>query len=259
VIPYTLPAWLIETLQDVAARHENIGQLGVYDACAGTDDAVPFIVKGYDGVCLACSDPRLGVSQHYHLMSDTPDNINFQQLAESIDYTEDVVDEIIRRRLGVSAETEDRALQAVASRRIVARLDERPTGALALMRQPLVWALLGLAAGAYCGVMVGLDWVITLNAFRGAMSALMLLFPIVVVLNWLGWNSDEHLGGKLGVLAVVGSVAITSIGMFLSPALVLVAPSLVALPLGELASAGALIGLAAGTLCGLAAGRLCRT
>jgi hypothetical protein len=250
VVPYTLPVWLIETLQDVAARHPQIGELGVYDACAGTDDAVPFIVKGYDGVCLACSDPRLGVSQHYHLMSDTPDNMNFQQLAESIDYAEDVVDEIIRRRVGESAASHDRSLLPVDSRRIVARLGERPTGALALLQQPLVWAMLGLAAGACWGMFVGLEWTIALHAFRGAMSALMLLFPIVVVLNWLGWNSDEHMGGKLGVLAVSSAVAITGIGMFLPAALVLAAPSLAALPLSELAAAGAVLGLAGGTTFG---------
>lgn len=257
VVPYTLPAWLITTLQDVAARHPHIGELGVYDACAGTDDAVPFIVKGYDGVCLACSDPRLGVSQHYHLMSDTPDNINFQQLVESIDYAEDVVDEIIRRRLGDASAAGQRALQPVDSRRIIARLDERPTGALALMQHPLVWALLGLLAGAYCGMLVSLEWAIALNAFRGAMSALMLLFPIVVVLNWLGWNSDEHLGGKLGVLAVVSVVAIAAIGLFLPEALVLVAPSLAKVPLPELVAAGASLGGVVGTALGFAVVRRC--
>ena len=86
-----------------------------------------------------------------------------------------------------------------------------------------------------------------------------LLFPIVVVLNWLGWNSDEHLGGKLGVLAVASTVAITGIGMFLPAALVLAAPSLAALPLRELATAGAVVGLACGTFFGLGVAGRCQS
>ena len=113
-----------------------------------------------------------------------------------------------------------------------------------------MWAILGLVGGAYWGVMIGLDWLVALNAFRGAMSALMLLFPIVVVLNWLGWNSDEHLGGKLGVLAVASTVVIAAIGLALPAAIALTVPVASTVSLTHLALAGSATGAVLGALLG---------
>jgi hypothetical protein len=241
VIPFTLPAWLIETLQDVAREHPSIKELGVYDACAGTDDAVPFQAKGYDGVCIACSDPRLGVSQQYHLMSDTPDNINFKQLVESIDFTEDVVDAIMERRLNADPATQN-------NRRIVARLDEKLTGMFALLASPWVWPILGAAAGVYYGAVVGLDWEITLQALRGAVSAMILMFPILVVLDWLGWNPDERIGVNFAALVSVSAVGICALG--------LVTPAFVAWAVPAAAAASTLTAMLVGGAIGMAIGVL---
>lgn len=237
VLPYRIPAWLVETMQDVAKKHENIGELGIYDACAGTDDAVPFIIKGYDGICLARSDPKLGVSQQYHLMSDRPDNVDFAQLAESIDFTEDVVEEVIRRRLA-----EDAPLD---KRRIVATLDERPTGAFAIFTKWWVWPILGAIAGAYYAAVMYLDWPITLHAFRGAMSTLVLWFPISVVLGWLGWHPDEKRGGNLIAFGVVSAVGIGALGMIIPAAAAALLPQFAGLPTSTLAAWGMLIGAVA--------------
>lgn len=234
VLPCTIPAWLVETLQEVAAKNPDIGRLGIYDACAGTDDAVPFVAKGYDGICLACSDPRLGVSQEYHLMTDTPDNVDYGQLITSIDYAEDVIDAVIQRRTADDA-ARDR-------RRIYARLDERLTGAFALFTNAWVWPVLGLAAGAYVGALLTLPWEVALTAFRGALSALILLFPIVVVLDWLGWDPDRRLGANLAVFTVLAVLGITGLGLFVPAAIAIALPDAVlTVARGELSLIGAAI------------------
>lgn len=55
---------------------------------SGASDALPFIVRGWDAVCLSCIDPYIGAPRHYHSPSDTWSNIDEKELDASIDYAE---------------------------------------------------------------------------------------------------------------------------------------------------------------------------
>ena len=242
VLPMGLPAWMIEACQDVAKRHPSIGELGIYDACAGTDDAVPFVAAGYDGLCLACSDPNLGVSQQYHLMSDTPDNMDFDQMIGTVDYVEDLVDEIIARRVAVTPSVDRRK-----ERRVISHLNERATGAYAMLLSPLLWPLLGAAAGLYTALTLDESWPTLLQVFRGSLSALLLLFPLVVLLNRLGWNPDKKLLGNLVVVGVVAALGVTAVGLVSQPAVHAFLPELLAWS----RSTALLCSSGVGLLCGL--------
>ena len=55
---------------------------------SGASDSLPFLVKGWDTVCLSCIDPVIGAPRHYHSTSDTWSNIDERELESSIDYAE---------------------------------------------------------------------------------------------------------------------------------------------------------------------------
>ena len=55
---------------------------------SGASDSLPFLVKGWDTVCLSCIDPVIGAARHYHSTSDTWSNIDERELESSIDYAE---------------------------------------------------------------------------------------------------------------------------------------------------------------------------
>ena len=55
---------------------------------SGASDSLPFLVKGWNTVCLSCIDPVIGAPRHYHSTSDTWSNIDERELESSIDYAE---------------------------------------------------------------------------------------------------------------------------------------------------------------------------
>ncbi|MCA9270263.1 MAG: M28 family peptidase [Planctomycetales bacterium] len=247
VIPFTLPLWLIDILQTVAERHPTIGRLGIYDACAGTDDAVPFVVKGYDGVCIACSDPRLGVSREYHLMTDTPENVDYEKLMNSIDFVEEVVDEVIRRKLEPDV--------ALDPRRVVSHEGEGLTGAFALFTRPWVWPLVGVAAGAYYAAIMHLDWEVAHSAFRGALSALIMWFPLAIVLDWFNWRPDERRSVNWMVFTLLSTIGVAGVGLLAPTVLAALLPGSETAPTTTLAAWGAAAGALVGVVFGLVLSR----
>ncbi len=64
---------------------------------SGASDALPFLVRGWNTVCLSCIDPVIGAPRHYHSVSDTWSNIDERELESSIDYAEKFL-----RKLAVS-------------------------------------------------------------------------------------------------------------------------------------------------------------
>ena len=55
---------------------------------SGASDSLPFLVRGWDTVCLSCIDPVIGAPRNYHSPSDTWKNIDVRELDSSIDYAE---------------------------------------------------------------------------------------------------------------------------------------------------------------------------
>jgi hypothetical protein len=64
---------------------------------SGASDSLPFLVRGWDTVCLSCIDPVIGAPRNYHSPSDTWKNIDERELESSIDYAEKFL-----RKLAVS-------------------------------------------------------------------------------------------------------------------------------------------------------------
>jgi hypothetical protein len=55
---------------------------------SGASDSLPFLVRGWDTVCLSCIDPSIGAPRNYHSVTDTWANVDEQELNSSIDYAE---------------------------------------------------------------------------------------------------------------------------------------------------------------------------
>lgn len=94
ILRQPVPAWLMAAVQRAAdARDQPISS---YELPAGCTDVLPFLVRGYDGLCFVRIDPRTGVPTNYHLPSDRPENLNYQQLAQTIGFVERFVREVVR-------------------------------------------------------------------------------------------------------------------------------------------------------------------
>lgn len=90
---FSMPAapWLLEDIAEVAATDDRFGPVKPFDIPSGGTDVKPFLVRGFDGICIGCVDPDIGAPRHYHWPSDTPDNLDLEQLAVSIDFVEGLV------------------------------------------------------------------------------------------------------------------------------------------------------------------------
>ncbi|MCB9754456.1 MAG: M28 family peptidase [Myxococcales bacterium] len=90
--------WLDRVLDQVSASELRFREVTSMNIPVGATDAMPFHARGYDAVCLSCVDPQIGAPRHYHRLSDTPDNLDPAQYADSIDYAERLVDAILEAR-----------------------------------------------------------------------------------------------------------------------------------------------------------------
>lgn len=98
--PTPVPAWLREVLLDATRSDPRFAGVGPYHIPVGFTDVYVFRRCGYDGVCLGCVEPGLGAPRHYHMPSDTPDRLDFAALVRAVDFAEQLVLGIARRRLG---------------------------------------------------------------------------------------------------------------------------------------------------------------
>ena len=90
--------WLCATAEEVARGTGGIGQI---EPPAGGSDAGPFLARGFDAIAFVCVDPALGAPRHYHQPSDTPENLDIDQLMRSIDFAERFARVIINTKTGV--------------------------------------------------------------------------------------------------------------------------------------------------------------
>jgi len=97
VVAMSIAPWLVELIEGVRATDPRFAQVRDFVIPSGATDCMPFLARGYDGVCLGCVDPSIGAPRHYHRPSDTPDNLDLEQLALSIDFVEAVVRALMAR------------------------------------------------------------------------------------------------------------------------------------------------------------------
>lgn len=88
IIPRRVPRRLLNTAMEVAGGDERFERLFVFPLPAGATDAMPLLAGGYQAMGIGRVDPRLGTPRHYHLPSDTPDNLDYDELMQSIDFVE---------------------------------------------------------------------------------------------------------------------------------------------------------------------------
>ena len=94
IVRRQVPAWLMAAAEKAADASDQ--PIGLYALPAGCTDALPFLVRGYDGLCFIRIDPEIGVPANYHLPSDRPENIHYGQLVDAIGFVERFVREIAR-------------------------------------------------------------------------------------------------------------------------------------------------------------------
>ncbi len=99
VVQHSAPRWMVEAAKRVVDAESRFDEVRGFTIPVGGTDVGPFLVRGYDGMCLGCIDPEIGSARHYHLPEDTPANLDWDKLGLSIDYTEAFVHEIWRSRL----------------------------------------------------------------------------------------------------------------------------------------------------------------
>ena len=88
MIPWRIPAHLLQAARSAAADDERFAKLFLFPLPAGATDALPFLAQNFAALGVGRIDRRIGTPLHYHLPSDTPDTLNYEQVVETIDYVE---------------------------------------------------------------------------------------------------------------------------------------------------------------------------
>lgn len=98
IVRHAIPSWLERALQATSASESRFGSVGTFEIPVGASDLAPFRSAGYDGVCLGCIDPEIQTPRHYHVPTDTPENIDLDEVLFAVDYAEALVHEVVRVR-----------------------------------------------------------------------------------------------------------------------------------------------------------------
>jgi hypothetical protein len=98
IFPVPLAPWLSDLLSGVAASDARFAEVRGFEIPVGATDAAPFATTGWPAaVTLGCVDPAGGTPRHYHLPSDTPENLDAQKIPMCVDFSERVVDAVVAR------------------------------------------------------------------------------------------------------------------------------------------------------------------
>ncbi|MFT3710278.1 MAG: M28 family peptidase [Archangium sp.] len=87
-----VPAPMLKAIEAVNAKSEIKATKFVVPS--GASDSLPFLVRGWNTVCLSCIDPYIGAPRNYHSPGDTWTNIDEKELNSSIDYAEKYLREL---------------------------------------------------------------------------------------------------------------------------------------------------------------------
>jgi len=95
ILPLKPPRWLVNQAKQVATGDERFSDTTVYALPAGYTDSLAFLVRGYPSICLGRVDREVGTPTRYHLPSDSPDNLDYDRLLDSVDFIEMFVDSLV--------------------------------------------------------------------------------------------------------------------------------------------------------------------
>jgi len=93
------PRWLTEAAHAVAASDARFDSFEGMEVPVGGSDATAFVGRGWHALALTRIDPAQGSSLHYHTHGDHPGNLDYAQVLESLDFTEQLVQRIVELRL----------------------------------------------------------------------------------------------------------------------------------------------------------------
>ncbi len=96
-----VPGWLGDLIREVADMNPKVGSVLPFAIPSGATDVLPFRYAGYDGVGIGCVDPSIQAPRHYHQMTDSPENVDPDDVILALDFTEKLVRAIVHHRLGV--------------------------------------------------------------------------------------------------------------------------------------------------------------
>ncbi|EYF06965.1 M20/M25/M40 family metallo-hydrolase [Chondromyces apiculatus] len=94
IVPVPLAPWLRDALERVSGSEPRFAEVKPFAIPVGGTDAIPFAVAGYPAVSLGCVDDRTGTPRHYHLPTDTPENLEPEAITLCLAYVERLVAEI---------------------------------------------------------------------------------------------------------------------------------------------------------------------
>jgi hypothetical protein len=97
IFPVKLAPWLSETIGGVAASDPRFAEVRAFEIPVGATDAAPFATGGFPAVTLGCVDPGHGTPRHYHLPTDTPENLEADKIPMCVDFAERVVAAVVAR------------------------------------------------------------------------------------------------------------------------------------------------------------------
>lgn len=87
-VPLHVPPWVRECLEKVVASDTRFSEVRAKVPPVGGTDAAAFLAHGWDAVALTRIDPELGSARNYHRLTDTPDNIDLQDVLDATDFAE---------------------------------------------------------------------------------------------------------------------------------------------------------------------------
>jgi len=93
-----VPPWLVKLAEQTKRTDPRFAQVRPFQTPVGGTDAAAFLAHGYDAIGLVCVDHQIGSPRHYHQPTDTPENLDPEQLMQSIDFAEQLVHGIIAER-----------------------------------------------------------------------------------------------------------------------------------------------------------------
>jgi Peptidase family M28 len=99
IVPIAIAPWIADVIGKVAGENEKYAEVAPYVIPLGGTDNVAFMAHGFEGVGLVCIDETCGAPRHYHLPSDTLENLDIDKVVFSIDFVEQLVREIARYKL----------------------------------------------------------------------------------------------------------------------------------------------------------------
>ena len=98
LVPLSPPAWLRGAVDAAARSDPRHARVHFHRVPLGASDATPFLAAGYDAMGLGCVREDTGAPAHYHQPSDTPENLDMETFAASLDFVQRLVEQIYAAR-----------------------------------------------------------------------------------------------------------------------------------------------------------------